>query len=59
MLAWGGGAVGIFDVEDNNALHQILNEWADIVPAHFDTYPLIDVEAAKRMLAAQAAAKRQ
>jgi hypothetical protein len=28
----------------------------DIVPAHFDTYPLIDVEAAKRMLAAQAAA---
>jgi muconolactone delta-isomerase len=55
----GRGAVGIFDVEDNNALHQILNEWADIVPAHFDTYPLIEVEAAKRMLAAQAAAKRQ
>jgi hypothetical protein len=46
-------------VEDNNALHQILNEWADIVPAQFDTYPLIDVEAAKRMLAAQMAAKRQ
>jgi hypothetical protein len=54
----GRGAVAVFDVEDNNALHQILNEWADIVPAHFDTYPLIDVEAAKRMLAAQAAAKR-
>ena len=53
------GAIAIFDVEDNNALHQILNEWADIVPAHFDTYPLIDIEAAKRMLAAQAAAKRQ
>ena len=54
----GRGAVGIFDVEDNNALHQILNEWADIVPAHFDTYPLIDVETAKRMLAAQAATKK-
>src|SRR5213083_1685635 len=55
----GRGAVAVFDVEDNNALHQILNEWADIVPAHFDIYPLIDVEAAKRMLAAQAATKRQ
>jgi muconolactone delta-isomerase len=53
------GAIAIFDVEDNNALHQILNEWADIVPAHFDTYPLIDIEAAKRMLAAQAAARGQ
>jgi len=55
----GRGAVAVFDVADNNALHQILNEWADIIPAHFDTYPLIDVEAAKRMLAAQAAAKSQ
>jgi len=55
----GRGAVAVFDVADNNALHQILNEWADIIPAHFDTYPLIDVEAAKRMLAAQAAAKSE
>ena len=51
----GRGAVAVFDVADNNALHQILNEWADIIPAHFDTYPLIDVEAAKRTLATQAA----
>jgi hypothetical protein len=36
----GRGAVAVLDVEDNDALHQILNEWADIVPAHFDTYPL-------------------
>lgn len=50
----GRGAVAVLDVADNNALHQILNEWADIIPAHFDTYPLIDVEAAKRMLAIQA-----
>jgi hypothetical protein len=35
-----------------------LNEWADIIPAHFDTYPLVDAEAARRMLASQAAAKK-
>jgi len=28
---------------------------ADIIPVHFDTYPLIDVEPAKRILADQAA----
>src|SRR6516165_10481298 len=49
----GRGAVAILDVEDNDALHRILNEWADIIPAHFQTYPLIDAAAAKRMLAAQ------
>jgi hypothetical protein len=54
----GRGVVAIFDVDGNDALHRILNEWADIIPAHFDTYPLIDAEAANRMLAAQAAAKR-
>lgn len=53
----GRGAVAVFDVADNNALHQILNEWADIIPAHFDSYPLIDVEAAKQMLATQAATR--
>jgi hypothetical protein len=29
----GRGAVAVFDVEDNEALHRILNEWADIIPA--------------------------
>jgi hypothetical protein len=38
-------------------LHKILNEWADIVPAHFDVYPLIDAQAANRALAAQLAGK--
>jgi muconolactone delta-isomerase len=52
----GRGAVAIFDVADNDALHRILNEWADIIPAHFHTYPLIETDAAKRMLTAQAAA---
>jgi muconolactone delta-isomerase len=53
----GRGAVAILDVESNDALHRILNEWADIIPAHFDTYPLIDADAANRALAAQMAAK--
>jgi muconolactone delta-isomerase len=53
----GRGAVAVLDVADNDALHRILNEWADIIPAHFDTYPLIDADAAKQMLAAQVAAK--
>jgi len=54
----GRGAVAIFDVDNNDALHRILNEWADIIPAHFDTYPLIDAEAANWALAAQVAAKK-
>jgi uncharacterized protein DUF3303 len=53
----GRGAVAVLDVESNEALHLILNEWADIIPAHFDTYPLVDAEATKQMLAAHAAAK--
>ena len=42
----GRGAIAVLDVEDNDA-------WADIIPAHFETYPLIEADAAKRMLAAQ------
>jgi hypothetical protein len=53
----GRGAVAILDVESNAALHVILNEWADIIPAHFDVYPLVDLDATKRMLAAQVAAR--
>jgi muconolactone delta-isomerase len=55
----GRGAVAILDVADNEALHRILNEWADIIPAHFDTYPLIDANAANRLLAAQTGSKAQ
>jgi uncharacterized protein DUF3303 len=54
----GRGAVAVFDVADNAALHRILNEWADIIPAHFDTYPLIEADAAQRMLGAHMAAQR-
>ena len=54
----GRGAVAVFDVESNNDLHRILNEWADIIPAHFDTYPLVDTQATAQLLAAQVAAKK-
>lgn len=53
----GRGAVAIFDVESNDILHRILNEWADMIPAHFDTYPLVDLAATKKLLAAQVAAQ--
>ena len=53
----GRGAVAVLDVADNEALHKILNEWADIIPAHFDVYPLIDAKAVQRTLAAQVASK--
>jgi muconolactone delta-isomerase len=52
----GRGAAAVFDVESNDQLHRILNEWADIVPAEFDVYPLVDIEATRKMLAAQVAA---
>jgi hypothetical protein len=53
----GRGAIAVFEVDSNEVLHRILNEWADIIPAHFDTYPLVDLEATKSMLAAQVAAQ--
>lgn len=54
----GRGAVAVFEVESNADLHRILNEWADFIPAHFDTYPLVDVEATKALLASQVAAQK-
>jgi hypothetical protein len=51
----GRGAMAIFDVESNTALHVVLNEWANIIPTHFDVYPLIDRDATQRVLAAHVA----
>ncbi|MES2602543.1 MAG: DUF3303 family protein [Pseudomonadota bacterium] len=53
----GRGAVAILDVESNEVLHRILNEWADIIPAQFETYPLVDLAATKAVLAAQVGTK--
>ncbi|HEY8334140.1 MAG TPA: DUF3303 family protein [Tardiphaga sp.] len=52
----GRGAVAIFDVTGNEVLHRILNEWADLIPAQFDTYPLVSLAATSALLAAQVAA---
>lgn len=49
----GRGVVAVFDVADIATLHRILNEWAEMIPAHFDTYPLIDSETALAALARQ------
>ena len=46
----GRGAIALFDVKSNEELHAILNEWADIIPTHFDLYPLIDTRSALRYL---------
>jgi hypothetical protein len=46
----GRGAIALFDVRSNEELHALLNEWAEIIPAHFDVYPLIDTAAARRYL---------
>lgn len=52
----GRGAVAVFKVDSNETLHRILNEWADIIPAQFEVYPLVDLDATHRLLAAQVAA---
>lgn len=53
----GRGAMAVFDVENNDVLHRILNEWADLIPAQFDVYPLVGLEATQNLLAAQVAGK--
>jgi hypothetical protein len=49
----GRGAIAVLDVASNEELHRILNEWAEIIPAQFESYPLIDSDTAKRMLTEQ------
>jgi muconolactone delta-isomerase len=46
----GRGAAALFDVQSNEQLHQRLNEWADIIPAHFEVHALIDPDAAQAFL---------
>ena len=49
----GRGAVALFDVDSNEVLHGLLNEWAEIIPAEFEIYPLIDPDAIKSFLATE------
>jgi muconolactone delta-isomerase len=46
----GRGVVAIFDVDGNDALHALINEWTEIVPAEFQVIPLIDPAAARAYL---------
>lgn len=48
----GRGAVAIFDVEDNEALHALINAWCEIVPAQFEVIALIEPGAARGYLQA-------
>ena len=49
----GRGAVVLFDVASNEALHAHLNAWADIIPARFELHALIEPASARRFLARQ------
>ena len=46
----GRGAVALFDVDSNETLHRLLTEWAEMIPAEFDVYPLIDPASAVAFL---------
>jgi len=46
-------------VRSNEELHALLNAWADIIPAHFDLYPLIDQAAAQRYLSGRRPKRRR
>ena len=46
----GRGAIALLDVPDNETLHRLMNEWAEIIPATFDVYPVIDPGPAKAYL---------
>ena len=46
----GRGAVAIFDVTSNETLHELLNEWSEIVPATFQIYPLIEPDSITKFL---------
>ena len=49
----GRGAIALLDVPDNETLHRLMNEWAEIIPATFDVYPVIDPGPAKDFLKKQ------
>ena len=46
----GRGAVAVFDVTSHEMLHRLLNEWAELIPAEFAIYPLMEPESIKTFL---------
>ena len=49
----GRGAVAVFDVDSNDTLHRLMNEWADVIPVTFEVYPLVETGAARAFLKTQ------
>jgi hypothetical protein len=45
----GRGAVIIFDVDGPEALHKIVNQWNELVPATFEVEPLLPKEHQERI----------
>lgn len=52
------GAVALFDAENHEHLHRLLNQWAELIPASFELHLLIDAGYAQAHLAAGAKQKR-
>ena len=46
----GRGVVAVFDVDSHETLHRLLNDWADIIPAEFELYPLMEPESVRAFL---------
>src|SRR5712691_8107724 len=55
----GRGAVALFDVDSTQTLHRLINEWSDIMPAHFEVYPLLDASTAQQYLDQHARGKKR
>jgi len=49
----GRGAVAVLDLESNQRLHALMNQWADTIPAEFQVFPLLDTGAMQQFLATQ------
>jgi muconolactone delta-isomerase len=47
----GRGAVVMFDVDSHAALHRLVTQWCDIIPAQFEIHPLLEADAAQDFLA--------
>ena len=59
FLRVGRGGVVVFDVPDNERLHELLTEWLELIPAHFEVYPLVSPEAQAQLLSRQLAASEE
>ena len=46
----GRGMVVVFNVDSNQTLNHLLNEWMEIVPAEFDIIPIIDPKGMRAFL---------